>query len=54
MFGVIVWTLSDVIGAALLVIALLLFVVGIIAGCILRFGDWVLRRGTKEEDDGHD
>lgn len=52
-FGVVVWTLSDVVGVALLTIALLLFIAAIIAGGILRIGDWMLRRGTKkkEEDD---
>ena len=52
-FGVVVWTVSDVVEVAILTIALLLFIAALIVGGILRIGDWMLRRGTKkkEEDD---
>ena len=50
MFGVIVFTLEDIISLVLLGVGLCLFIVGSIFGAILRFGNWILRRNIPEDD----
>ena len=50
MFGVIVFTLEDIVTLVLLGVALCLFIVGSIFGAILRFGNWILRRNISEDD----
>ena len=47
----IVFTVEDVLLIILVVVWFLLFIGAMVAGGVLRFGDWLFRRGAKEDDD---